>query len=155
MDENMNKDFELNNEEKAEDIPKQEPQQSYTAPKQEPVTPPTGYSTNYNPQYTYNSYNNQQSQFMPYGSYGYNPNVQQQQKKKSKGKKKGCLVTVLILLAVFGIAIGVLISAFTGAVLSIINFIRTCLFINKDKFSTKLYVLILEIMYIFIGLLLI
>ncbi len=114
MDENMNKDFELNNEEKAEDIPKQEPQQSYTAPKQEPVTPPTGYSTNYNPQYTYNSYNNQQSQYMPYGSYGYNPNVQQQQKKKSKGKKKGCLVTVLILLAVFGIAIGVLISAFTG-----------------------------------------
>ena len=28
-----------------------------------------------------------------------------------------------------------IISAFTGSVLSIINFIRTCLFINKDKFS--------------------
>ena len=32
-----------------------------------------------------------------------------------------------------------LISAFTGAVLSIINFIRTSLFINKDKFSKKIY----------------
>lgn len=38
-----------------------------------------------------------------------------------------------------------IISAFTGAVLSIINFIRTCLFINKDKFSKKVYVLILLI----------
>ena len=36
-----------------------------------------------------------------------------------------------------------IISAFTGAVLSIINFIRTCLFINKDKFNKKIYVLIL------------
>ena len=36
-----------------------------------------------------------------------------------------------------------IISAFTGAVLSIINFIRTCLFINKDKFSKKIYLLIL------------
>ena len=36
-----------------------------------------------------------------------------------------------------------LISAFTGAVLSIINFIRTCLFINKDKFSKKIYIVIL------------
>ena len=38
-----------------------------------------------------------------------------------------------------------IISAFTGAVLSIINFIRTCLFINKDKFSKKIYLLILII----------
>lgn len=38
-----------------------------------------------------------------------------------------------------------IISAFTGALLSIINFIRTCLFINKDKFSKKIYVLILII----------
>ncbi len=37
------------------------------------------------------------------------------------------------------------ISAFTGAILSIINFIRTCLFINKDKFSKKIYVFILII----------
>ena len=126
MDENMNRDFDLNNGEKVDDTPKQEPQepitppkqeyqQSYTPPKQEPVTPPTGYSTNYNPQYTYNynNNNNQQSQYMPYGNYGYNPNAQQQQK-KSKGKKKGCLTTVLILFAVLVVAIGVLISAFTG-----------------------------------------
>ena len=114
MDENMNKDFELNNGENVEDIPKTEPQQNY-APKQEPITPPTGYSTNYNPQYTYNSYNNsQQSQYMPYGSYNYGNNFQQPQKKKSKGKKKGCLITVLILATIFFLAIGVLISAFTG-----------------------------------------
>lgn len=36
-----------------------------------------------------------------------------------------------------------IISAFTGAVLSIINFIRTCLFINKDNFSKKIYIVIL------------
>ena len=35
-----------------------------------------------------------------------------------------------------------IISAFTGAVLSIINFIRTCLFINKDNFSKKIYIVI-------------
>ena len=114
MDENMNRDFDLNGGERVDDTPKQE-YQSYTPPKQEPVTSPTGYSTNYNPQYTYNynNNNNQQSQYMPYGNYGYNPNVQQQQK-KSKGKKKGCFTTVLILFAVLVVAIGVLISAFTG-----------------------------------------
>lgn len=117
MDENMNKDFELNNNENVEDVPKtepvSEPQQTYT-PKQEPVTPPTGYSQNYNPQYTYNNYNNSQaSQYMPYGSYNYTNNVQQTQQKKSKGKKKGCLITVLILVVVFFLAVGVLISAFT------------------------------------------
>lgn len=117
MDENMNKDFELNNNENVEDIPKtepvSEPQQTYTS-KQEPVTPPTGYSQNYNPQYTYNNYNNSQaSQYMPYGSYNYSNNVQQTQQKKSKGKKKGCLITVLILVVVFFLAVGVLISAFT------------------------------------------
>ena len=36
-----------------------------------------------------------------------------------------------------------IISAFTGAILSIINFIRTCLFINKDKFNKKIYFFIL------------
>lgn len=117
MDENMNKDFELNNNENVEDVPKtepvSEPQQTYT-PKQETVTPPTGYSQNYNPQYTYNNYNNSQSsQYMPYGSYNYTNNVQQTQQKKSKGKKKGCLITVLILVVVFFLAVGVLISAFT------------------------------------------
>lgn len=38
-----------------------------------------------------------------------------------------------------------IISAFTGAVLSIINFIRTFLFINKDKFNKRIYLLILLI----------
>ena len=38
-----------------------------------------------------------------------------------------------------------LISAFTGAILSIINLIRTFIFINKDKFSKKIYLLILII----------
>ena len=37
------------------------------------------------------------------------------------------------------------ISAFTGAVLGIINFIRSCLFINKDKFNKKFYLLLLII----------
>lgn len=36
-----------------------------------------------------------------------------------------------------------IIYAYTGAILSIINFIRTFLFINKEKFSKKLYLLIL------------
>ena len=31
------------------------------------------------------------------------------------------------------------IYAFTGAVLGIINFIRSCLFINKEKYNTKFY----------------
>jgi serine protease Do len=115
MDENMNKDFELNNGENVEDIPKTESQQTYT-PKQEPVTPPTGYSQNYNPQYTYNNYNNksQANQYMPYGSYNYGNNFQQPQQKKSKGKKRGCGITFLILVVVFFIAIGVLISSFIG-----------------------------------------
>ena len=119
MDENMNKDFELNNGENVEDIPKTEPEQTY-APKQEPVTHPTGYSQNYNPQYTYNNYNsnynnnNQANQYMPYGSYNYGNNFQQPQQKKSKGKKRGCGITFLILVVVFFIAIGVLISSFIG-----------------------------------------
>ncbi len=36
-----------------------------------------------------------------------------------------------------------IIHAYTGAILSIINFIRTFLFINKTKFSKNVYVLIL------------
>lgn len=37
------------------------------------------------------------------------------------------------------------ISAFTGAVLGMINFIRSSLFIKKDKFSKKVYIFILII----------
>lgn len=36
-----------------------------------------------------------------------------------------------------------IISAFTGAILSIINLIRTFIFINKDKFSKLIYLIIL------------
>ena len=36
-----------------------------------------------------------------------------------------------------------IIQAYTGAVLSIINFIRTFLFINKEKFSKTIYIIIL------------
>lgn len=35
-----------------------------------------------------------------------------------------------------------IVSAYTGAILSIINFIRTILFINKEKFSNKKYLFI-------------
>ena len=45
-----------------------------------------------------------------------------------------------------------LIGAVTGGVLSIINFIRTMLFVNKEKFNNKLYLLLLflfEIIIIF------
>ena len=130
MDENMNKDLELNNEEKAQSTPVEEPvreyeqsdaskQESYQgnqsyqgyAPKHEPVIPPTGNGSNYNPQYTYSGYNGQQNQYMPYGSYNYSSKNQPQQK-KSKGKKKGCLIAVLIVLGVLVLAIATLISAF-------------------------------------------
>ena len=36
-----------------------------------------------------------------------------------------------------------IISAFTGAILSIVNLIRTCLFINKEKFKKGFYLFIL------------
>lgn len=36
-----------------------------------------------------------------------------------------------------------LVSAYTGAVLSIINFIRTCFFIHKDKFNQNSYLFLL------------
>lgn len=38
-----------------------------------------------------------------------------------------------------------IISAYTGAILSVINFIRTFIFINKEKFNRVLYLLILFI----------
>ena len=45
-----------------------------------------------------------------------------------------------------------LISAFTGAILSIINLIRTFIFINKNKFSKSAYLIIL---FIFEGIIII
>ena len=45
-----------------------------------------------------------------------------------------------------------LISAFTGAILSIINLIRTFIFINKNKFSKSVYLIIL---FIFEGIIII
>ncbi len=131
MDENMNKDYvnDVNNTEEApktEDTPKTEPvkspEQTYTQNQQaneqyqRPVTPPTGNSQGYNPQYTYNRYGNpntQSNQYMPYGSYNYTANTQPPQQKKSKGKKKGCLIAAAIVVGVVLIAIGVLVSAFT------------------------------------------
>ena len=55
------------------------------------------------------------------------------------------IVAIVSLAAIAALLIAFIVSAFTGAVLSIINFIRTCLFINKDKFSKKIYLLILII----------
>jgi len=58
-----------------------------------------------------------------------------------KDRKKSLCVQSLN--CIFEAIYDFIISAFTGAVLSIINFIRTCLFINKDKFNGKIYILIL------------
>lgn len=58
-----------------------------------------------------------------------------------KDRKKSLCVQSLN--CIFEAIYGFVISAFTGAVLSIINLIRTCLFINKDKFNKKIYVFIL------------
>lgn len=58
-----------------------------------------------------------------------------------KDRKKSLCVQSLN--CIFEAIYDFIILAFTGAVLSIINFIRTCLFINKDKFNKKIYVLIL------------
>lgn len=119
MDENMNKDYgiggnEENNEPKAESNseysePKAQDNSGYSSYNERPVTPPTGYSQNYNPQYTYN---NQANQYMPYGSYNYTNVNQQPQNKKSKGKKKGCLIACLIVIGVVIIAIATIVSVF-------------------------------------------
>lgn len=53
-----------------------------------------------------------------------------------KDRKKSLCIQSLN--CIFEVIYDFIISAFTGAVLSIINFIRTCLFINKDKFSKKI-----------------
>ena len=58
-----------------------------------------------------------------------------------KERKKSLVVQSLncLLEAVYDF----IILAYTGAILSIINFIRTFLFINKEKFSKTLYLIIL------------
>ncbi len=58
-----------------------------------------------------------------------------------KDRKKS--LSVQSLNCIFEAIYDFIISAFTSAVLSIINFIRTFLFINKDRFSKKAYILIL------------
>lgn len=107
MDENMNRDYSFGgNEEKT--APQTEKNSGYN---ERPVTPPTGYSSNYNPQYTYNS---QANQYMPYGSYNYANNNQQPQKKKSKGKKKGGIIAAIIVVLVAVFSFNVIIQSFTG-----------------------------------------
>ena len=117
MDENMNKDYgiggnEENNEPKVESNseysePKAQDNSGYSSYNERPVTPPTGYSQNYNPQYTYN---NQANQYMPYGSYNYANNNQQPQKKKSKGKKKGGIIAAVIIVLVVVFSLGVIVQ---------------------------------------------
>lgn len=58
-----------------------------------------------------------------------------------KNRKKSLCVQSLN--CIFESIYDFIICAFTGALLSIVNFIRTCLFINKDKFSRKSYLFIL------------
>ena len=54
-----------------------------------------------------------------------------------KDRKKS--LTVQSLNCLFEAIYDFIVSAYTGAILSIINFIRTILFINKEKFSNKGY----------------
>ncbi len=121
MDENMNKDYgvggnEENNEPKAQynseySEPKAQYNSGYSGYNERPVTPPTGYSQNYNPQYTYNS---QANQYMPYGSYNYANNNQQPQNKKSKGKKKGGIIAAVIIVLVVVFSLGVIVQTLKG-----------------------------------------
>lgn len=60
-----------------------------------------------------------------------------------KNRKKSLYVQALN--CFFEAIYGFLINAFTGAFLSIINFIRTFIFIQSEKISRKIYVLILII----------
>lgn len=60
-----------------------------------------------------------------------------------KDRKKSLCVQSLN--CIFEAIYALVISASTGAVLGIINFIRSCLFINKDKFSKSAYIFILII----------
>ena len=58
-----------------------------------------------------------------------------------KNRKKSLLVQALN--CFFEATYNFIICAYTGAYLSIINIIRTCIFINKDKFNKIAYLLIL------------
>ncbi len=60
-----------------------------------------------------------------------------------KNRKKSLCVQALN--CFFEAIYGFFINAFTGAFLSIINFIRTFIFIQSEKISRKIYVLILII----------
>lgn len=60
-----------------------------------------------------------------------------------KERKKSLIVQSLN--CVFEAIYDFIISAYTGAILSVINFMRTCLFINKQKFSKLAYLFILFI----------
>lgn len=58
-----------------------------------------------------------------------------------KNRKKSLYVQALNCL--FEAVYDFIICAYTGAILSIVNFIRTFLFINKEKFNKYIYILIL------------
>ena len=60
-----------------------------------------------------------------------------------KNRKKSLFVQSLNCL--FEAIYDFIISAYTGAILSIINFIRTFIFINKEKINKKAYLLVLFI----------
>lgn len=112
MDENMKNDFGVSGEDTASSYGqgRTTPPENNAAYTERPVTPPTGYTPNYNPQYTYN---NQANQYMPYGSYNYsNQNTQSQ--KKSKGKKKGGIIAAVIIVLVTVFAFKVIINTFSG-----------------------------------------
>ena len=112
MDENMKNDFGVSGEDTASSYGQERttPPENNAAYTERPVTPPTGYTPNYNPQYTYN---NQANQYMPYGSYNYsNQNTQPQ--KKSKGKKKGGIIAAVIIVLVTVFAFKVIINTFSG-----------------------------------------
>lgn len=108
MDENMRNEFDVNTSAPEEKVTPPENNTGYTS---RPVTPPTGYSQNYNPQYTYN---NQANQYMPYGSYNYTNQNTQTQKKKSKGKKKGGIIAAIIIVLIVVIALNAIIDSFRG-----------------------------------------
>ena len=58
-----------------------------------------------------------------------------------KERKKSLIVQSIN--CIFEAIYNFIISAYTGAILSVINFIRTFLFINKKKFSKPIYFIIL------------
>lgn len=65
-----------------------------------------------------------------------------------KNRKKSLFVQALNCL--FEAIYGFVISAYTAAILSIINVIRTCIFINKEKINKMAYLLVLFVFESFI-----